>query len=55
MLITLSFGNLDLFMDNSMFPGAAAKRRFEVITTAIIVLILLLLNSFDWIMSSGLL
>ena len=53
--MTLSLGNLDFLLDNSMFPGAAAKRRFEVITTAIMVFILLLLNSFDWIISSGLL
>jgi hypothetical protein len=47
MLITLSLGNLEFLLDNSILPGAAAKRKFEVITTAIKVFILLLLNSFD--------
>lgn len=45
-LITLSFGSFEFLAESKIFPGAAAKRVFEVITTAIKVLILLLLNSF---------
>jgi len=44
-LITLSLGSFDFFFESIMLPGAAASRRFVVITAAITVLILLSLNS----------
>ena len=53
-LITLSLGNFDFLEESKTLPGAAARRVFDVITTAIIVLILLSLNSFDWMISTGL-
>jgi hypothetical protein len=53
MLITLSFGKFVFFAESKILPGAADKRKFDVITTAIAVLILLLLNSLDWMTRSG--
>jgi len=53
--MTLSFGSFDFLEESNIFPGATANRIFDVITVTTIVLILLLLNSFDWIMSTGLL
>lgn len=53
-LITLSLDSFDFSEGSKTLPGAATKRIFDVITTAIIVLILLSLNSFDWIISTGL-
>ena len=53
--MTLSLGNFDFFAGSKTLPGAADKRILVVITAQIMVLILLLLNSFDWIMTNGLL
>ena len=40
-LMTLSFGSLDCFVERRIFPGAAAKRKFDVMAMAMMVLILL--------------
>lgn len=55
MLTTLFFGNFDFLAGSKILPGAAAKCMLVVMTAAIMVLILLLLNSFDWIITNGLL
>ena len=50
---TESLGRPDSDAGTNTFPGASARRRFEVRTTAIAVRIRLRLKAFDWIITTG--
>ena len=50
---TESLGRPDSDAGTNTFPGASARRRFEVRTTAMAVRIRLRLKAFDWIITTG--